>query len=58
MENLLSEPVSSLVEKSKTYQDVDTLLASKSLACDLESMIEFGILQDYLEILGKMEDNK
>jgi len=57
MENLLIEPVSKLITASKGYQDVDTMLTPKSLACDLESMIELGNLQDYLEILGKMEDN-
>jgi hypothetical protein len=57
MENLLSESVSNLVEPSQKFQEVGTMLASKSIACDLESMIEIGILQDYLEILGKMEDN-
>jgi hypothetical protein len=57
MENLLIEPVSKLANQSNGYQVIDTLLTPKSLACDLESMIEFGNLQDYLEILGKMEDN-
>jgi hypothetical protein len=57
MENLLSEPVSGLVKETIGNREIDTMLTSKSLACDLESMIEFGILQDYLDVFGKMEDN-
>lgn len=56
MENLLNDSVSNLVEQSNPFQVVDTLTVSNS-TCDIESMIEFGILQDYLDILGKMEDN-
>ncbi len=57
MENLLNEPVSNLLNNAMGIQDVDTMLETQNLACDLESMIEIGILQDYLDILGKMEDN-
>ena len=58
MENLLSESVSNLVEQTTVFQNVDTLTSSKSSASVIESMIEFGILQDYLDVLGKMGDNE
>jgi hypothetical protein len=57
MENLLNDSVSNLVEQTNLFQDVDTLTTSKISVGDMESMIEVGILQDYLDILGKMEDN-
>ena len=58
MEKLLKESVSSLVNEQDTeFHDVDTMLASNSLASDRESMIENGILQDYLDVFGSMEDN-
>jgi len=58
MENLLKESMSSLViEQDAEYHDVDTMLATKCLASDQESMIENGILQDYLDVFGSMEDN-
>jgi len=58
MEKLLKDSVSSLVHEQDTeFHDVDTMLATTCLALDQESMIEKGILQDYLDIFGSMEDN-
>jgi len=58
MEKLLKESVSSLVhEQVAEFHDVDTMLATNSLASDQESMLENGILQDYLDVFGSMEDN-
>jgi hypothetical protein len=57
MENLLIEPVSTMVKNQPGYQEIDTMLSPQRLASDLESMIEIGILQDYLDVFGKMEDN-
>jgi hypothetical protein len=58
MEKLLKDSVSSLVEEQETeFHNVDTMLATSSLASDQESMIENGILQDYLDVFGTMEDN-
>ena len=58
MEKLLKESVSSPVHEQDTeFHDVDTMLATNSLASDQESMIENGILQDYLDVFGSMEDN-
>jgi hypothetical protein len=58
MEKLLKESVSSLVHEQDTeFHDVDTMLSSNSFASDRESMIENGILQDYLDVFGSMEDN-
>jgi hypothetical protein len=56
MENLLNQSVSTLMNSTLEYQDDDTMLETQNLACDLESMIEIGILQDYLDVLGKMDD--
>ena len=58
MEKLLKDSVSSLVDEQDTeFHDVDTMLATNRLASDQESMIENGILQDYLDVFGTMEDN-
>jgi len=58
MEKLLNDSVSNLVDEQDTrFHDVDTMLATDSLAFDHESMIENGILQDYLDVFGSMEDN-
>jgi hypothetical protein len=58
MEKLLKDSVSSLVdEQDAEFHDVDTMLATNRLASDQESMIENGILQDYLDVFGSMEDN-
>jgi len=58
MENLLKDSMSSLAIKQEAgFHDVDMMLATKSLASDQESMIENGILQDYLDVFGSMEDN-
>jgi hypothetical protein len=58
MENLLKESVSNLVlEQDSKFHNVDTMLATKSLASDQESMIEIGNLLDYLDVFGSMEDN-
>jgi hypothetical protein len=58
MEKLLKESVpGSVNEQATEFHDVDTMLATNSLASDQESMIENGILQDYLDVFGSMEDN-
>jgi hypothetical protein len=58
MENLLKESSSNLVlEQDAKFFNVDTMLATKSLASDQESMIEIGNLLDYLDVFGSMEDN-
>ena len=58
MEKLLKNSVSNLVDMKDTrVHDADAMLASDSLASDQESMIENGILQDYLDVFGSMEDN-
>jgi hypothetical protein len=58
MEKLLKDSVSSLAkEQDAEFHDVDTMLATNCLALDQESMIENGILQDYLDVFGSMEDN-
>jgi hypothetical protein len=56
MENLLNQSVSTLMNNTMEYQEDDTMLETQNLASDLESMIEIGILQDYLDVLGKMDD--
>lgn len=58
MEKLLKDSMSGLIaEQEVELHEVDRMLTSQSQATDQESMIENGILQDYLDIFGKMEDN-
>jgi hypothetical protein len=59
MEKLVKDSVPNLVnEKNSELHGVETMLASNCLALDQESMIENGILQDYLDVFGSMEDNE
>jgi hypothetical protein len=57
MENLLNESLTGYVLHETGLLEVDTMLDAYKRENDMESMIENGNLQDYLDVFGKMEDN-
>ncbi|MCF8357811.1 MAG: hypothetical protein K9H26_03575 [Prolixibacteraceae bacterium] len=58
MEQLLRNPMPSIVADQETeLQEIGIMQASQSSTPDLESEIENGNLQDYLDIYGELEDN-
>jgi hypothetical protein len=58
MEQLLRNPMPSIVTDQETeLQEIGIMQASQSSTPDLESEIENGNLQDYLDIYGELEDN-
>ena len=56
MEKSLNDSVPNLVN-IKEEHNAGKMLATDSLALEQESLIENGILQDYLDVFGSMEDN-
>ncbi|HPR31206.1 MAG TPA: hypothetical protein PLK12_03880 [Prolixibacteraceae bacterium] len=57
MEKLLKSPMPVIADDQETkLQEFDVMLVSKSTASDLESEIENGNLQDYLDIFGELEE--
>ncbi|MBN1925465.1 MAG: hypothetical protein JW798_06505 [Prolixibacteraceae bacterium] len=58
MEKLLKNPMLSIATDQETeLQEIGIMQASQSSTPDLESEIENGNLQDYLDIYGELEDN-
>lgn len=57
MKNLFSDSVSEATKETFGYLEVENLPADLRSASELESMIEKGILQDYMDVMGKMEEN-
>lgn len=58
MEKLLKSPMLSIVTDQETeLQEIGIMQATQSSTPDLESEIENGNLQDYLDIYGELEDN-
>mgnify|MGYP001437001688 FL=1 len=57
MKNLFSDSISDATKETFGYLEVENLPADLRSASELESMIEKGILQDYMDVMGKMEEN-
>jgi len=57
MENLIKDSVSNLVEEQETLiHNVQTKQTADAFRSYQQLLIENGILQDYLETFGTMED--
>lgn len=57
MEKLLNDQMLLVDVLDQPVRQNDLLVSTKENNRDIESEIEFGNLQDYLEIYGDLEDN-
>jgi hypothetical protein len=57
MENLIKDSVSNMVDEQETLiHNVQTKQTADAFITYQQLLIENGILQDYLEVFGSMED--